>query len=83
MNSDLITQIISRERCAEYVHGIISGEFSGGLEFEPGKILEILLFTYKINCSYENLMKILAKLVASEKLTCLVSGRKYKTKSAT
>ena len=64
------------------VKHIIFGEFSDGQEFEPIRVLKILLFTYKTKCGFEELVTILDKLADDGKLVCPVPGRKYKIKTA-
>lgn len=65
-----------------HVKQVVSS-FPGNLEFETGKILEMLYFTYGIQCNYEELALGLDKLVEAGHLICLVPKQKYKIKPAT
>lgn len=76
----MASELISVQTFENRIKNIISGEFSGGQEFEAAKVLEILLFTYRTSCGYEELIIVLDKLVDAGSLICLISKQRYKIK---
>lgn len=77
----MASELISVQTFENRIKHIISGEFSDGQEFEAAKVLEILLFTYRTSCGYEELIIVLDKLVDAERLLiCLIPKQRYKIK---
>lgn len=74
----MITQVISVGRFEEYVTQIICS-FSDQHEFEVRQLLEMLYFTYKVLCNYQDLVLVLDKMVTAGRIVNLIPRQKYKT----
>lgn len=78
----MASKMMSVREFAGHVVQILSS-FPSNLEFDTGKIVELLYFTYGVQCSYGELVLELDKLVDAGRLLSLTPKQRYKIKPVT